>query len=1035
LLHELIEATTAHTGESGEKPKSNIRDERSHTMENQRSLRRRRKPGFLSTTLVSVASFTDSVSLSSTFSAPAAYTTRRVVARPFTDVMRCSSISEVGSTAQRGLLHRQSGQILCPKEIISIVAPNAKYAALQNLRNPPFPQLDINSRLGLRRGRYGGMGIRNNSPQRSQSALFVSQSENILGFKVDDFATDHEPYNPNTINRVSEEDLVFSFEDFENNSNDSIEINIKAPTVRTIDPSTTSPMNKYVAANLLKRRQRIANGAGSKPIVSTLIRPKNIKTKVRAATDIGGNDAVVPVRFPWIPTEAQINRLKVVELKAACAERGLIMTGKKSELQHRLAIWSTAQERQRVKERLSGLKKLLELSKSNDRQDVESALEAYDVDLLRNKRMALTKNENISTKRSANNNRRILGLVDESYFNATASDDLDVDEEEDDVYGTGEDTNMEVSISKLSQSFNAPSSVYSNRDVREMYIEAKSADQAGERKRAKSILTQLREATPHDMRVVRRLARLEQEDGNISKAREILLEALQGQPDNAYLLHGLGQLERTAGNDYSAKKYYRCAIINNPALPNSYHAYGTLEHTHGNIRAALSVIKDGLKHCPSNHRLYHALGDVYLDANMLDLAEEAYLSGLKHGPKWSKGFFHTSLSFVSYSQGHINDSRTLLRQALTVNGGMHAQGVIALAQLEESEGNIQEARKVYRDAISRYEMKRQKRSPVKKSNQLSLKKGSIFDTSALANVQEAKYSQSYSGDKWINVFKSWARMEQIYGTYETTHIVLGKAARLFPDNVSMLLKWADLHACNRDAEKARMLYEAAYRVGGRNTQPYLAFAEFEMKKKHFEDAMSILERGAKAVAKSSDGMDGKNGLARLFHSWGICEYHLGNKERAEALFEDALRVTGSEEEDSALRSLILYSISRLELSRKEYLIAQHCIGLSLKENLLPGGNAAIWKQWYMIAEKMGNQHLATRCKEQALLRWEEERDGTMSDLSRLFGGRDASAANLPGRTGPAMKEMFRQTPWHNKICPPSESLDKTWYRGAKLWEL
>lgn len=495
------------------------------------------------------------------------------------------------------------------------------------------------------------------------------------------------------------------------------------------------------------------------------------------------------------------------------------------------------------------------------------------------------------------------------------------------------------------------------------------------------------------------------------------------------------------------KKFFRRATKRDPTFPNPYHALGTLEHTHGNIRAALTVIKEGIKHCPHNHRLYHALGDVYMDANMLDLAEEAYLAGLQHAPHWGKSFFYTSLSFVSYAQGYTRDARTLLRQSLEVNGGMHAQGVIALAQLEESEGNIQEARKVYRDAISRYEKKRRKRSPYrKKTKKLSLEEdiNNVFATSSLVDEKGKQYSRSYAGDKWINVFKSWARMEEIHGTYETTHIVFSKAARLFPSNISLLIQWAELQADNGDDEKARLLYEAAcHRVGGRSAKPYRLFAEFEMKRKHFAEAQSILFRGAQAVAEQSSESDtcdksGLSGLARLFHTWGVCEYHLRSHSRSEQLFDDALRVTGSDEEDSTVRSLILYSMARLEFSRREYLLAQHCIGLSLKENLLPGGNSLIWKLWSEIAQRMKNKHLVTRCKDQAALRWEEERGGTISDLSRLLGERDANSSNdgrLPERTGSAMKDMFRKTPWYSKVCTPSGRMDKDWYHGAKLWEL
>ena len=222
----------------------------------------------------------------------------------------------------------------------------------------------------------------------------------------------------------------------------------------------------------------------------------------------------------------------------------------------------------------------------------------------------------------------------------------------------------------------------------------------------------------------------------------------------------------------------------------------------------------------------------------------------------------------------------------------------------------------------------------------------------------------------------------------------------------------------------------------RSAEPYQLYAEFEMKKKHFREAQGILVRGAQSVTESADGsLDGKSGLASLFHTWGVCEYHLGNEARAEHLFDDALRVTGSGEADSTLRSLILYSMAKLEFARGEYLLAQHCIGLSLKENLLPGGNSLIWKLWAEIAEKMKNDHLVQRCKEQALMRWQEESGGTASGLSRMLEERETESSHgLPDRMGSAMKDLFRKTPWYSKVCQ-SGRMDQAWYKGARLWEL
>lgn len=865
----------------------------------------------------------------------------------------------------------------------------------------------VNSpRLGSTSGRYGGLGS-------SPTSLSVSQSTNVLGFQVDDF----ESYNPSD----DEDELKYVLEDFDHIHDDSSSgKDMGRPVIRTQNPRTATLTAQRVAASLLK------NGSTTRLGRELANNVRSTQTPSKRQTNKSKSKARSELNLPWLPTESQINSLKVVELRAACAERGLVMTGRKADLQQRLLTWSTFQDHERVKERLTGLRDLIQKSKDNG-----AAMDAYDVGALTNKRKALRKEKKRSGR--GKNSRGVLGLVDESYFNTNATGVVEVDEDDDeeDYDEMVEDNSMvnEASISQLSKTFNAPSSGFSNHEVREMYIEAKAADQAGDREKSKAILTNLREATPHDMRVVRRLARMEQEDGNLSKARAILQQGLQLEPDNAHLYQGLGQLERSAGNDYVAKKYFRQAIKGDPTFPNPYHALGTLEHSHGNIRAALAVIKEGIKHCPQNHRLHHALGDVYLDASMLDLAEESYLAGLQHAPHWGKSFFYTSLSYVSYAQGYTKDCRTLLQQSLEINGGMHAQGVIALAQLEESEGNIQQARKVYRNSVSRYEKKRRRRSP-KRLERVN----DVFDTSSLGDTEGNQYSRSYSGDKWINVFKSWARMEEVHGTYETAHIVYGKAARLFPNNVSLLIQWAELQAKHGDAEKARLLYEAAcHRVGGRSAEPHRMFAEVEMRRKNFVEAQSILFRGVKAVAEiqsnDSKGVD----LARLFHTWGVCEYHLGSLSRSELLFEKALCVTGSEEGDSAMRSLILYSMARLEFSRQEYLLAQHCIGLSIKENLLPGGNSLIWKLWSQIAEKMGNSQLLTRCKEQALLHWEEERGGTASDLSRLLGERDDG--RLPERTGAAMKGMFRKSPWHNKVCPPSGRMDKSWHSGAKLWEL
>jgi tetratricopeptide (TPR) repeat protein len=704
-----------------------------------------------------------------------------------------------GSLHQSPFMHMSSDELLQrdPSCYSSRQSPQQQqFLAFQNgstnYGRNTLNELQVKQLGSLSGGQYGGFQSKNSYERRSSLSVSQSSSDNVLGFQIEDFGISNDDH-----------DLHFSVEDFEQYQDFQSELEEvqNTPVVRTLNPRLASSTQKRVAASLLRNGGR-KSSQWSNASVGSITTADNRASRRSKQSDLTGEKDDLPPWFPWLPTQSQIMRLKVVELRAACAERGLIQAGKKAELQRRLLIWATVQDRKRVRDRLTGLKQLIERSKQKD-QIVKDEDESYDVGTLTSKRKAMTKE-----KRESKHNRGVLGLVDQSFFdsNSTLAEEFDEDEDEE-VTDTG--VVDEKSISRLSRSFNAPSSKYSNREVREMYVAAKIADQAGNRQKAKSILAELREATPHDMRVVRRLARMEEEDGNVDTARELLQQALCQEPHNAHLLHGLGQLERQAGNEGDAVKYYKQAMKELPTFPNSYHALGTLEHTNGNIKAALTVIKMGLKHCPKNHRLHHALGDIYLDANMLDLAEDSYLAGLQYGPEWGKSFVYTSLSFVSYAKGDLEDSRTFLRQSIEINGGMHAQGVIALAHLEESEGNIQEARKVYRDAISSYEKKRRKRSPLN-SKSLELEKDTnIFDTSTIVSGLNNDYSMSYSGDKWINVFKSWARMEEVHGTYETAHILFSKAARLFPFNFGLLIDWARLQAKYGEIEKAALLFKAA----------------------------------------------------------------------------------------------------------------------------------------------------------------------------------------------------------------------------------
>ena len=241
-------------------------------------------------------------------------------------------------------------------------------------------------------------------------------------------------------------------------------------------------------------------------------------------------------------------------------------------------------------------------------------------------------------------------------------------------------------LSGLNKAFyQAKTSSSNNFQVKQLYLQAKHADQRGDLEKAKYFLNQLLQETPNDSRVIRRLSRLHMQEGKYNDARGILLSGLNSNPKDGHLFHGLATLELDIGNLDGARKNFKASIRATPEYPNPYHALGTLEHSLGNIRVATTVLRMGLKQCPTNHRLHHALGDLYRDAKMFDLAEKCYRKGLdcldaesEHKGKdmqWSKSFFYTSMSYISYERHEKMECRKWLRKSIErTDNRMHAQG-------------------------------------------------------------------------------------------------------------------------------------------------------------------------------------------------------------------------------------------------------------------------------------------------------------------------------------------------------------------------
>lgn len=740
------------------------------------------------------------------------------------------------------------------------------------------------------------------------------------------------------------------------------------------------------------------------------------------------SEGIIPEAFgsaaslPYI--ERQLKQFSLSELKQLCQQRGLKLSGRKAELQERLMGWMKDKwADQYAKQQQPETKPVndaflwnyawdddqdlfmfeCEKDQSNTDPPVDSPVPNSLAEWSRTVDLAP-----LLQRREVIHKEKLQGKPVEKKSRQTP---------------VQPESNMPTSeyVSILRKIFEKPSSPFSNREVKQMYQAAKHADQMGDRALAKRILTELKEATPHDARIYRRLARMEKEDGNVQAARAILQEALHGglHSDNAFLWHGLAQLSET---EEKKKECYEKAIELDPSFPNPYHALGTLQHSQGRIANAMKTLKEGVSFCPTNHRLHHALGDLYRDAKMLDMAERSYRKALSYGPAVSNGFAYTALAYVAYDQGKIEESRSWLRKALSQNKGRQANAWVSLAQLEESEGYYERARQLCSTGIALYERGILQRTGNRDKLSPGDERALLEDPVAVKNELLHQIPRYRSGDRFFNLYRTWARIEERYGTAESVDEVYQRALVVFPDNWRLAVDWAEYYDQLRIHGRARELYARACSVtGNRHSEPYRLYAQFEMNLSNYTSARRILYTGARILTGAVKGSKRVDlGLAELLHTWALCEWHLGDLGRAESLLDHSLRMIDETRQGDELRSYILYSLARLEYSRDEMILSQHCIALCLKENSMPGGNGPVFDLWELVATNRGDEAIAAECRSLSeKCRMDEENNHT-TNVSRLLSmkrsGTDAiDVSMLVASSGNDMEQLTRREPWHYKI--------------------
>jgi tetratricopeptide (TPR) repeat protein len=465
---------------------------------------------------------------------------------------------------------------------------------------------------------------------------------------------------------------------------------------------------------------------------------------------------------------------------------------------------------------------------------------------------------------------------------------------------------------------------------------------------------------------IRRLSRLAIQSGDVSQARQLLEQGVQLFPNHAPLYVGLATIALKSNQD--ARTYLKESIRVDPTLTHAHYMLGTMEHYAGHVALAMDVLQQGLGYSPKCHKLHQALGDVYRCAMMQDMANAHYIQALETAPPDKQPY--AQLAFTAYDNANVPWCRHWLKEGSQVNKGL----LPMWARMEEAQGNVVEARGVIHMALAAH-------CPDDPS-------ASHVDSCTLRLGADVKA-----------IYTTWARLERRHGTPETIEQVHSKAIQLFPDHWELYHDWAVHHAKLGNLDQARALFHRAMEASHcQDAKPYRHLAQLWMNQGNYQEASTIFYRGA-AVAKA-----GGKGTAELYIAWAVCEWHLGKIPRVQVLLDHALTMTTERE----LRSFIYYAMAQLEVYNEQYELAQHWIGLSLKENLMPGGNSKIWRLWLEVALATNREHLIQECTAQVeRLRREEEMHGLYGRLLLVVPTKE-TLAQFGGTT---MAELVTREPW------------------------
>ena len=372
--------------------------------------------------------------------------------------------------------------------------------------------------------------------------------------------------------------------------------------------------------------------------------------------------------------------------------------------------------------------------------------------------------------------------------------------------------------------------------------------------------------------MLRQLAKLEESVGDLPKARTLLSQAIAAFPSSEQAYLTLAQLEARRGSTRQALELMRTAAgLTQCPPPCLFVAWAQIHWNYCNdVSAARDVLAQGCELHPRDAVILQTLGNLEHKCGRVERATQLLESSIAAKPTPAA---YVALALLEEAQGNIDEAKRLFELALAIDM-QHGAAYNAYGMMEARLGNIEAARRVYERGINN--------SPSASVwhgyGQLELKHGNNLDRACeLFRIG----TQRAAGDTSF-VWHSWGMLELSRKQVGAARDVFAAALKRYPRN-SRLLVGAALSAAESrvNENEARAFFKRAVAADPTHAHAWQAWAVFELRFERFDAAEALFQRGLRLCPTHG----------ALWQAWGVLQSELDNHSRARTIFKRGIQAT------------------------------------------------------------------------------------------------------------------------------------------------